>query len=115
MTQLTVFSGISPETGLATNGLAHLRQSVRDILTTPIGSRVMRRTYGSRLFKLLDAPITPALLADIRAAVAGALAIWEPRLSVIRVRAFEVSPGEIDLDLEGEYEAQPVVLAGVLS
>ena len=30
-------------TGRAVAGLEHLRQSVADILTTPVGSRVMRR------------------------------------------------------------------------
>ena len=30
-------------TGTAISGLEHLRQSVGDILSTPIGSRVMRR------------------------------------------------------------------------
>jgi phage baseplate assembly protein W len=115
MTPLTVFKGIDPATGQTKLGLEHLRQSVRDILTTPIGSRVMRRTYGSRLFKLLDAPITAALLADIRAAVATALSTWEPRLTLIRVRAYEVSPGRIDVDLEGDYRAEPIVLAGILS
>jgi phage baseplate assembly protein W len=28
-------------------GIEHLRQSIRDILTTPIGSRIMRRDFGS--------------------------------------------------------------------
>lgn len=27
--------------------LDHIRQSVQDILTTPIGTRIMRREYGS--------------------------------------------------------------------
>ena len=33
-------------TGKAITGVAHLTQSVADILLTPIGSRVMRRGYG---------------------------------------------------------------------
>lgn len=36
-------------TGLAISELAHLRQSMGDILTTPIGSRVMRHEYGSQV------------------------------------------------------------------
>jgi phage protein D len=44
-------------TGSALDELAHLRQSIEDILTTPIGSRVMRRAYGSQLFELIDQPL----------------------------------------------------------
>ena len=50
--------GMDRNTGRALEGIAHLRQSIRDILTTPIGSRVMRWEYGSRLFRLVDAPLS---------------------------------------------------------
>jgi len=36
-------TGIDASTGKALGGIAHVRQSVRDILTTPLGTRVMRR------------------------------------------------------------------------
>ena len=79
--------GTNNETGKELTGLAHLRQSVRDILTTPIGTRVMRREYGSRLMELVDAPLTPATLTEIYAAAAEALGRWEPRLRVERIKA----------------------------
>ena len=50
-------------TGESIDGLAHLKQSVNDILTTPIGSRVMRRDYGCGLVELLDSPIDASLIA----------------------------------------------------
>jgi phage baseplate assembly protein W len=56
--------GIDANTGKALSGLAHLRQSVTDILSTPIGSRVMRREYGSQLFRLIDAPLNRSTLAQ---------------------------------------------------
>ncbi|KEY43575.1 Baseplate assembly protein W (GpW) [Pantoea agglomerans] len=34
--------------------LDYIRQSVRDILLTPVGTRVMRRQYGSLLSTLND-------------------------------------------------------------
>lgn len=40
-------TGMSRETGKALDEAAHISQSIRDILTTPVGSRLMRRTYGS--------------------------------------------------------------------
>lgn len=44
------------ETGEVLNDLDHIRQSVRDILLTPLGSRVMRRKYSSLLSALIDQP-----------------------------------------------------------
>ena len=40
---------------------AHIKQSIRDILMTAKGSRVMRRTYGSNLYQLIDRPISAGL------------------------------------------------------
>ena len=65
--------GMDANTGRALSGVDHLKQSVRDILTTPIGSRVMRRDYGSRLFDLIDNPGNPETVADIVAESAQAL------------------------------------------
>jgi phage baseplate assembly protein W len=48
--------GVARETGEPLNELAHIEQSIADILTTPIGSRVMRRAYGSNLPDLIDKP-----------------------------------------------------------
>lgn len=39
----------------------------------------MRRDYGSRLFELLDSPLTEGPLALFSAATAEALSKWEPR------------------------------------
>ena len=63
----------------------HLRQSVLDILTTPIGSRVMRRDYGSLLPALIDQPSNSANVARVAAAAAAALMRWEPRLGLVRI------------------------------
>lgn len=47
-------NGVNCRTGKRLSGVAHLRQSVSDILNTPVGSRVLVRDYGSDLFELLD-------------------------------------------------------------
>ena len=98
-------TGIDASTGRALGGIAHLRQSVRDILTTPLGTRVLLRDYGSRLHELVDRPLGPALLAAIQAEAAGALARWEPRLRLRRIRATagNILRGSVTLELEGEY------------
>lgn len=108
-------TGTDAQTGRPLAGLAHLAQSVRDILTTPLGSRVMRPEYGSRLYELVDRPTTPALKVELYAATAEALARWEPRLVVESVAA-ELGPaGRVSLTLAGRYRptGEPVTLEGV--
>lgn len=73
-------------TGRTIGDADHLRQSVADILTTPIGSRVMRRDYGSLVPALIDQPHNPALASRINAAAVSALMRWEPRLLVRRIQ-----------------------------
>ena len=90
-------------TGKGLTGVDHLRQSIIDILTTPIGSRVMRRDYGSRLYELVDAPINQNVLVDIYTAVAHALMLWEPRFELTRVQVEKVDIGCVQIYLEGNY------------
>lgn len=107
--------GTDSTTGKPLEGLAHLRQSIRDILTTPIGTRVMRREYGSRLFELVDTPVTPENQIEYIAATAEALDRWEPRISLTRVSLAVDVPGEVVIDLEGIYlpDGKPVTMDGI--
>jgi phage baseplate assembly protein W len=85
------------------DGLEHLRQSVSDILSTPIGSRVMRRDYGSLVPALLDQPDNEATQVRLQAAVAGALMRWEPRMRLARItiQRDPATPGRANLTLTG--------------
>jgi len=107
--------GIQATTGKTLGGIDHLRQSIRDILTTPIGTRVMRREYGSRLFSLIDAPMNRSTLLDIYAATAEAIAKWEPRFKLQSVVAASAAPGVVVLDMTGEYlpDGRVVTLDGI--
>ena len=109
-------NGTNSTTGKPLSGLDHVRQSVTDILTTPIGSRVMRREYGSRLFELVDAPLTGTTLVDIFAATAGALIRWEPRLKVNRVFADRICSGRVEISLEATYlpDGQSITMDGII-
>ena len=89
--------GMNAETGRELTGLEHLKQSIADILNTPIGSRVMRRDYGSRLFELIDAPINRSTVVDIVAETAEALMKWEDRLVVSAVDVTGAVVGQIVL------------------
>ncbi|GAA0586946.1 GPW/gp25 family protein [Halomonas salifodinae] len=92
-------SGMNATSGRALDRLEHIRQSVSDILTTPIGSRVMRRDYGSLLPELIDQPLNEATALRAYSAAVVALMKWEPRIRVQQITR-QVSterPGRLDL------------------
>lgn len=107
--------GTDANTGKPLDGIDHLRQSVRDILTTPIGSRVLRREYGSRIFELIDAPTNMSLRMDLIAATADALARWEPRIQVEQVEVSMPAPGAVLLSVTGVYlpDGQTITIDGI--
>jgi phage baseplate assembly protein W len=107
---------MSAESGERLGVLEHLRQSIRDILSTPIGTRVMRRDYGSALFALVDAPLDRVTVLDLIQATAGALARWEPRVKVQRVTVVGMDAGRVTLDLELLYRptGEALSLTGVV-
>ena len=72
-------------TGKPLAGLDHLRQSIADILGTPIGTRLCRRDYGSLIPELLDQPMNPLTQLQLYAATALALCRQERRLRLTRV------------------------------
>jgi phage baseplate assembly protein W len=94
--------GMNAITGRAIGGLSHLFQSIGQILSTPEGSRLQRRTFGSPLFELIDAPHNQVTRVRVYAAIATALARQEPRLQLRRVALSEVtSSGTAVFDIEG--------------
>ena len=95
--------GMSNSNGSYLNDLEHLKQSIIDILTTPIGSRVMCRDYGSSLFQLTDHPINRDLFPKIYAAVADTIDKWEPRFKVEKIKIDSIKEGRITLSLIGKY------------
>ncbi|MGI0120288.1 GPW/gp25 family protein [Zooshikella sp. RANM57] len=103
------------KTGYTTSGIDHLRQSVLNILTTPIGSRVYRRDYGSNIFSLIDQPTNEAWAVDVYAATAEALARWEPRIKVRKVYVYRSGAGVLLIDIEGEYliDGESILLDGL--
>jgi phage baseplate assembly protein W len=94
--------GMSRVTGLAIDGDAHLQQSIRDILTTPIGSRVMRRDYGSLIPFLIDQPANALLLMRLRAVITHALLTWEPRVRPTKIHLHVTAQGVSQLTLAVE-------------
>lgn len=93
--------GMSKHTGRSLTELDHIRQSVADILTTPVGSRVMRRDYGSDLFLLVDQPQHGATRLKLMAATVMALLRWEPRIVVTALDVTE-SEGRVLISISAQ-------------
>ncbi|HCJ7375064.1 TPA: GPW/gp25 family protein [Enterobacter hormaechei subsp. xiangfangensis] len=112
------YLGMNSQTGLSITEVEHIRQSVRDILVTPVGSRVMRREYGSLLSALIDQPQTQALRLQIMVACYSAIQKWEPRVRLTTI-TFERSEtdGGLYVDITGTRSAngQPFSLTIPLS
>ena len=87
--------------GKTISEIAHIKQSITNILTTPIGSRIMRRNYGSRLFEKIDRPINGELISEIYSDIIEAIFIWEPRFEVEQVIVQNITNGKITIDIEG--------------
>src|SRR5512135_833351 len=84
-----------------------IRQAIWIILGTPVGQRVMRPTFGSRLHELVFAPINPETLGLAETYVQEALAFWEPRIEVLEVqaRAHPERPHVLEIRIEYEVKA----------
>ena len=97
------YIGMSRSSGETLTDAEHISQSIGDILRTPVGSRVMRRSYGSMLSQLIDQPQTPALELQIKAACYMALLKWEPRITLTAVTTERQFNGKMLVNLTGEY------------
>ena len=95
------YIGMNRDTGEALTDLDHIRQSVRDILITPLGSRVMRRNYGSLLSALIDQPQNDALRLQIMSACYVAILQWEPRVRLTAINFESNFNGGMVVELTG--------------
>jgi uncharacterized protein len=69
------------------SGVDDVERAIQIILGTPIGQRVMRPTFGSRLHELVFAPINAETLGLAEMYVQEALTFWEPRIELLDVSA----------------------------
>ena len=82
--------GVDHRGGVAlTGGEDDIEQSIRVILETAPGERVMRPEFGCGLHRLVFAPNSPTTAGLVAYHVREALGRWEPRIDVERV---EVNP-----------------------
>lgn len=66
--------------------LIDIENSIKDILLTPLGSRVMLPEYGSRIYELIDRKVDDEFRADLACFVIEAVEKWENRVKIDEVR-----------------------------
>jgi uncharacterized protein len=98
-----------------TNEENELEQAIQIILTTSLGQRVMRPTFGCRLQELVFAPNNSQTAAQARRYVEEALGMWEPRIRLITV---DVGPDpdeasrlliQIEYEVKATYDKRSLV------
>lgn len=101
---MTDSTGTNARTGAPLSDWEHVQQSIECILTTPIGSRVMRRDFGSALPDLIDAKMVQRNVLALYVATAVAIDRWEPRYRLNHTALDRMGPdGVISLVLRGTY------------
>jgi hypothetical protein len=94
-----------------------LSDSIKQILLTEQGERVMRPDFGTRLRRKLFESIDQALVKEIQKEVVMAIARWEPRVEVVKVEVFQETnnPTQVTVNvtfvaLGKETETGPVLI-----
>lgn len=88
-------------------GEEDIAQSIHIILSTVPGERVMRPTFGCRAWELLFDPNHAATHSLMEQYVREALAMWEPRIVVIEVRAARDPHEGQRMTVRIDYEIKP--------
>ncbi|EAS6350850.1 baseplate assembly protein [Salmonella enterica] len=81
-----LYLSIDRHTGKTLTDADHIRQSIQDIITTPTGTRVMRRDYGSLISEIIDFPVNNALPLQLMAAIFDAVTRQEPRVTLTEIQ-----------------------------
>jgi phage baseplate assembly protein W len=84
-----------------------VEESITLILLTPKGQRLMRPEFGCRIHELVFAPNDASTEGLAIYYVEEALAMWEPRIDVLNVRAAadETAPERLLIEIEYQIKA----------
>lgn len=85
-------------------GDSDIEQSIRIILGTIPGERVMRPTFGCRAWELLFDPNHAAAHGLMEQFVREALVMWEPRITVQSVRALRYGDDGNGMQVHIDYQ-----------
>jgi phage baseplate assembly protein W len=97
--------GVNRLTGKYLTDFEHVVQSIWDIITTRIGTRVMRLDYGGDVLGLIDQPANRQTIASFYSKMALAINTWEPGFRVARFALAETDNGggHFVFDIQGIY------------
>jgi phage baseplate assembly protein W len=70
------------------SGADNIMASIKRILTTRLGERVMMPDYGSNIWRYLFEPIDAITKDQIKVAVVDAIRKWEPRIELTKFGIF---------------------------
>ncbi|NQS81490.1 GPW/gp25 family protein [Pantoea agglomerans] len=93
------YTGMNPDGTGSVSDRDQIWQCVRKILTTPVGSRVMRRNFGSAVPDLVDGPKNAVTRMQLMSATAIAIAQWEPRITLTMVNVQYSASGAASAEL----------------
>ncbi len=88
------------------SGNVDIEQSIRIILGTRPGERVMRPKFGCRAYELMFDPISATTISLLQEYVYDALRMWEPRSDVLSVDGTSDEGNNGALMAEIEYEVK---------
>lgn len=91
---------IDRNTGLPISENEHIIQSLLDIATTAIGTRVMRRDYGTILVPKIDAPMNAEYRMLLMSSLMMAFTQYEPRIEIRRINLKIDIPGKPEITIE---------------
>lgn len=80
-----------------------VRQAIETILRTSRGERMMRPDFGCGIHDLVFDALSNEMIGRVQAAVADALAKWEPRITVLGVVAQQDPDERTRLLVEVDY------------
>ena len=84
-----------------TSGVDDLDSSIRMVLATAPGERLMRPRFGCRIWELLFEPINANTMGLMSVAVRDALGQWEPRIDVesVVISPDEAAQGQVHIHI----------------
>lgn len=89
------------------SGPANVEQSLRILLLTELGQRVMRPDFGSKAARLVFAPGSVQYLGQLETTVREAIRDWEPRVELDDVQAEADAGDPTRIDVRLAYRVRP--------
>ena len=90
------------QTVLASGG-ANIAQSLRVLLTTNLGERLMHPEYGCGVSRLLFEPVDQRTITKIQSSISDAILLYEPRVRLLNVNIYQDRKDTGLLNINIEY------------